>query len=503
MTESQSINQSSKPLNSKKLPKWCKFLILALPVVISIFQVRSLDNDFFFLYSTGDYIVKHGFPYTDMLSMHSSMKIVAQQWLSSVIFYSSYNFLGEFGPLIILYAINVLMLFLTYRLISLITKNEIISASFAALINILIFDPFMVTRPQIFTYVILLAEVCMLEKYVQTNKVKYLIGIPALSLLLINLHAAMWPMLLVIMLPYIISAVPLHTKSVNHDATGDLIMILAIFIVCIVVGLLNPYGFDNMIYLTKSYGKDNFNVIAEMKPTNIGVAEGKTFFAVLAVVFLIIFFIRKKAFAVRYFLLFTGTVLLGMMQIKGIPYGMLFGVPAFTYLIKDFDITVILEKLKKIITKRIKVLIIIFLCCAVVLMCEGRFLTTSDIKMKNTAHYSKLYDIVGILNESEEPVYLYANFNDGQYFEFFGYHPYIDGRAELFLESNNKEYDYFNEYLLMLNGGYYYRNFVDKYQFNYLVVSKSLDTYLCSSLMHDDDFEAVYDTDDIMLFVRK
>ena len=47
MTESQ----SKLKINSNKLPKWCKALILSLPVIVSFFQIRTIDNDFYFLYA--------------------------------------------------------------------------------------------------------------------------------------------------------------------------------------------------------------------------------------------------------------------------------------------------------------------------------------------------------------------------------------------------------------------------------------------------------------------
>ena len=499
MTESQNNLQ----INSKRLPKWIKYLILLVPVIISFFQVRMLDNDFYFLHATGEYIVNHGIPYTDMLSLHSSMKIVVQQWLSAIIFYFSYNTLGEFGVLALLYVFNVIIIFLTYRLTSLISQNEIISAIIAALMNILIFDAFMVTRPQMFTYAVLLAEVCLLEKYVQSGKIKYLIGVPVLSLLLINLHAAMWPMILVLMLPYLISAIPLHTKIVKHDATGDLLIMIAMFFVTIVIGLLNPYGIDGMLYLIKSYGNNGLDVISEMEPTSFSGWEGITFFVVYAIAFLLLFFVKKKSFSIRFFLLFIGMFVFGLMQIKGIPYSLLFGIPAFSYVTRGLDFTTISGKLTKIVNKRIKVLACIFLFSALIWICEARFMTTSNAKNSSMSHYDELYKIVEILNEADEPVVLYSNFNDGQFFEFYGYHPYIDGRAELFLASNNGEYDYFSEYWSLFHGGFYYKAFIEKYQFNYLALSKGLDTYLYVSLMHDDDYEKVYDTSGVALFIRK
>ena len=96
----------------------------------------------------------------------------------------------------------------------------------------------------------------------------------------------------------------------------------------------------------------------------------------------------------------------------------------------------------------------------------------------------------------------YTNFNDGQYLEFNGYHPFIDGRAELYLYKNNKEYDYFIEYSSLKAAGYYYREFVDKYEFNYFILNKSTDSYLYFSLLYDDEFDLVYTSYDVNLFVR-
>jgi hypothetical protein len=361
----------------------------------------------------------------------------------------------------------------------------------------------MVTRPQIFTYVILLSAVCLLERHAQTNNFKFLIGIPFLSVLLVNLHAAMWPMLLVFMIPYLAASLPVHYEPLKISPAGNPLFLLAAFAVSAVAGLLNPYGPDSMLYLFSSYGQSDFSLIMEMAPTSLSAGEGMIFFVITGAACLVVFFIRKRLYSIRHFFLFAGTFLLGLMQIKGIPYFLLFGFPAFTYMLSDLDFKVLAKPFQSLITKRAKALGIIFLICAFGFICEARFITTRNIRSDKMVHYSHLDAVVDILDKSSEPVVLYTNFNDGQYLEFNGYHPYIDGRAEIFLAKNNKVYDYFNEYCRIYKGASYYRDFVDKYQFNYLILSKGADCYLYSSLSNDDDFEQIYDSSDIGLFVRK
>ena len=104
-----------------KLPIWLKVILLLFPFLIACCQFRVIDNDFWFLYKTGEYIVSNGFPHTDFLSMHSNMKLVVQQWLSTVIFYFVYSRLGRIGLFCLLYACYACICALTYRLNLLIT----------------------------------------------------------------------------------------------------------------------------------------------------------------------------------------------------------------------------------------------------------------------------------------------------------------------------------------------------------------------------------------------
>ena len=49
----------------------------------------------------------------------------------------------------------------------------------------------------------------------------------------------------------------------------------------------------------------------------------------------------------------------------------------------------------------------------------------------------------------------------------------------------------------------YYRDFTDRYMFNYLILSEASDRYLLESLSHDDDFELTYKSGGVLLFERK
>ena len=490
-------------LVKNRLPKWLKAIILLFPIVVAFFQFRTIDNDFYFLYPTGEYILNNGFPHTDFLSMHSNMKIVLQQWLSTVIFYLAYSRLGKIGLFAVLYICYALICVLTYRIILLITKNELVTVILSVVTDVIIFNPFIVTRPQIFTYNILLAEIYLLEKHVQTKKNKYLIWIPVLSLALINLHASMWPMLFVFMLPYIAGAIPVKIKSFKLEANGNILYMMAALAVSAAIGFVNPYGLDNVIYLTSSYGPNKLGEsIVEMQPVNMGMHYGKVLIILVIMLGIISFFVKKREFSVRFFCLFLGTLLLGLLHVKGIPYFIIFGIIAFSFVLKDIEVK-IPDKLKTKITKRVEVFTAVILVLVTAFVSAYKLIKSIEAIPGSTAHYERLDEVIEILKRSEEPIILYTNFNDGQYLEYKGFHPYIDGRAELFLQQNNEDYEYFGEYYDLRSARMYYRDFTDRYQFNYLILGENNDRYLLESLLHDDDYELTYHEGGVLLFEKK
>ncbi len=116
--------------------------------------------------------------------------------------------------------------------------------------------------------------------------------------------------------------------------------------------------------------------------------------------------------------------------------------------------------------------------------------------------YESLDAAVEILDREAGDIVLFAGFNQGQYLEFKGYHPYIDGRAELFLKENNHEFDYFGEYIAIVYGDLNYKDFVNKYGFTHLIVSV-FEPEMYKGIKNDNDYEAIYKGNTFTLFRLK
>ena len=82
-------------------------------------------------------------------------------------------------------------------------------------------------------------------------------------------------------------------------------------------------------------------------------------------------------------------------------------------------------------------------------------------------------------------------YGEGSYYEYRGYKCYLDPRAEVFLKSNNKKEDILLEYYLLQHGIISYQDFIDKYNFDYILVSDNDVIYY--QIIKDNTYEKVYE----------
>lgn len=498
-----------KMVNINDMPKWFRAIMILAPIAGLLLITTQLDNDFYFIYKTGEYIVHHGFPTTDFLSMHSTMSIIPQQWLTGVVFYYLYSLLGRWGVIGFIYLCYALVCVIIHKLVMMICDNLFIANIISFCSDLLLAVMFEKTRPQAITYVIIITELYLLERFVQKKKIIYLCFIPLLSVLQINFHCSMWIMLFVFALPFAAAAIPVKIGKIRQEPCCSFLKLLICGVITFAAGFLNPYGIKAITYITTSFGYSEIDSsIVEMQKTSLADASGIILFALLAIIAVVALAIKKKNYSARYVLLFSGTTLMALLNIKSIAYFLIGGLPAFSYMLKDVEILLPVDEKKKRNTKeKRKLIVLIVLFVAMVGVLGGTLMHQSanedSIKNQNEAEYAALDEIITILDkENMDDIVLFAGFNQGQYLEFHGYHPYIDGRAELFLKDNNGEYDYLKEYRELNSGKIYYKDFVNKYQFNYLVVD-TIQTHFISSLKHDSDYELLYKSDHAYLFHLK
>lgn len=457
-------------------------LFFSVSAICFFFIDYTMEADIWFLLSHGRYVLNNGFPHTDILSMHTGLNFVMQQWLSSVIFYIIYNYLGKIAFYIFIFLMNLVITYLIYKLCLIISNKKFSSCFITVITMILLQRWYIVPRPQIFTYIILIMVLIMLELYSSKRK-KYLNYMPLLSILLINFHGSMWPMLFVFCMPYVAELILKKDK--------DVFRLIGIMIISIVVSLINPYGLESLTYSIKSYGLDSIRtVVGEMRSFNLLGEEFAVYWSGFVLLlfficnFIILKYSKKKNIRVAHLLLFYGTFFMSLSSIRNIS---LFIIATLPFLVKYFEFKDIKSfNLSREWCINYGIILILFL---------GVFATA--IINKNYEFVHAVDDAVVYLNENaSKDIKLYTEYSYGSVFEYHGYKPYLDARAEVFVEKMNNKEDILEEYIeFCLNEGAR-DEFIKKYDFDYFVIYPDYEEIVNYLLNYKDiDYELVLASD--------
>ena len=463
------------------------FLFLLLPLFFILFvDYAKTVNDVWFLFSHGKYVLEHGFPHTEFLTIHENLHFVMQQWGFSVILFLIYKFTGNVGVYFFIFLINFLILFFLYKLCMLLSSNnKYFSCLIAAITDLFLEMVFIAPRPQLISILLLIITIYVLELFFK-GKSKSIWFIPLISIFLINIHAAYWPILFIVILPYLAEGLFFLVKR-NDKKIGKL---LITFFIAMLMGFINPYGLEAMTYSFYSYGIEEFNIlIREMHPVSF---KGPSSVVVPSLIILLViivnlFFIIKnrKKVSIHQLLLFLGFSFMAFLNLKNFAFLIIGTIP---FLVCFF---------KKNFKSEISVFIIL-----VFLPIFGIIFLINNDQKQYLIRDDKNSKIVDYLDKNtNKKIKLYTDFNDGSYYEYHGYKCYIDSRAEVFIKNINRKEDIFHEYYLLFTEKIDYDNFINKYNFDYMVVNKESSLY--KYLSNVDVYKIVMKSEDRYLFVRK
>ena len=150
------MKKKSKKIISIIKDNWF-YILLVIPFCSFCITNRTPDNDIWFLMNNGRYVLNNGIPYIDPFTIHKGLHYVMQQWLSSVIFYGSFKLFGKYGLLSLMVLLYFIFNYFYYKLCLEVSNNKKISF-ISTFIVMQLSSGYIVTRPQVFTYIILIIE---------------------------------------------------------------------------------------------------------------------------------------------------------------------------------------------------------------------------------------------------------------------------------------------------------------------------------------------------------
>ena len=479
---------------------------LLLIIVILLTVRKEFQNDTFFTIATGQSIIQDGYDNVDHLTWHENLGFYKLRWafdVSIAFIYNTFGFTGIYVFTLIIASIIALTLFN----ILLKQKNNIVISFIATIISILLMASswFFTARGQIISYLGLLLEIYVLERLIDTKKKRYYFELFLISILIVNFHASVWNMLIVLILPYLAEAI-MHKifkdkKIKNQKITFQPISIKVLIgaMISLFVGsIISPLGIYTYTYMFKEMGGLPSTFIAELQHTDIISSVGM----LLGIIVIdILMLATKSKMKLSDILLFFGLYFMAILVRRNQAFLYLIGAIPVVRLITNFfetyDTENILEKVNNIFSKNW-----VLGCTAMVLVIglSSNMVTRIREKYVNEKKYP-----VGAVNFIKDNLdyknlKLYNGFNYGSYIEYSGIKAFVDSRSEIYTEGFNNV-TILKDWLETSRGYVNYNETFEKYGIDYVIVENSeiINTYISV----DEKYEKVYDDETFSIYMKK
>lgn len=200
-------------MNSEEKNTKMKFNVLAI-ICIILFSFSlapvTLQNDTYYTIKIGEHIINEGIDMQDPFSWHENLPYTYPHWAYDTATYLIYN-LGQNagiadGGMLFIYITTVILAcvlgVLIYVTATKLSKNDLISFILTMFAMYLLKD-FIAARAQLVTFILFVLTILFIENFLETKKKRYFIGIILISIIIANVHVAVWPFFFILFLPYI------------------------------------------------------------------------------------------------------------------------------------------------------------------------------------------------------------------------------------------------------------------------------------------------------------
>ena len=189
-----------------------KFNVLAIFVIIIFcfaLTPKTLQNDTYYTIAIGQHIMENGIDMQDPFSWHENLPYTYPHWAYDVGTYLVYQ-LGEnigIGGFTAIYIATVILAIalgiIIYIALNKVCKNQLVSF-FITLGMMFLLKSFIAARAQLVTYILFALTILFIEKFIETKKIRYAVGLIIIPIIIANVHLAVWPFYFVLYLPYIV-----------------------------------------------------------------------------------------------------------------------------------------------------------------------------------------------------------------------------------------------------------------------------------------------------------
>ena len=195
----------NKEKNKHSILTNINFTIIAI-ILLIIFCICltpiTFQNDTYYTIKIGELINNSGIDMMDHFSWHEDLSYTYPHWLYDFLTYLVYNIFNTQGIYILTCILSCVLGISIFIINSKLTKCK--SISFIITIGALyLLEPYIAARAQLVTFILFIWTIYFIEKFLEKKKIIYGIILVIISILIANLHVAVWPFYFVLYLPYI------------------------------------------------------------------------------------------------------------------------------------------------------------------------------------------------------------------------------------------------------------------------------------------------------------
>ena len=192
-------------MKSEKKSKIVFTLLACICIAMFCFAItpKTLQNDTYYTVKIGEYIFQNGISNLteDLYSWHD-LPYTYPHWLYDLGTYIVFKAFSWNGIYVLTIILSIILGLSIFYISSKLSKNQVV-AFFVSFGAMYILKPFVAARAQLLTFVLFAWTVYFIERFLETHKIRYGVGLVLIPLIIANVHCAVFPFYFVLYLPYI------------------------------------------------------------------------------------------------------------------------------------------------------------------------------------------------------------------------------------------------------------------------------------------------------------
>ena len=249
--------------------KWKKFKICFIIwiLILSVGLItKQFQNDTFYTIKIGKLILDNGIDMMDHFSFHLNLAYTYPHWLYDVFIYLIFNAFGYWG----LYISSMILMFIKISLVfktNVKITNNYINSALATFVCGLALAGFVTARAQSISFILFVLEIYFIESFLKSGKKRNLIGLILISLIICNIHVAVWPFYFILYFPYLVEYIislidgkiksngkfiSFLRKKIEIERNDNVKYLFLTMLASLLTGFITPIGLTPYTYLIKT-----------------------------------------------------------------------------------------------------------------------------------------------------------------------------------------------------------------------------------------------------------